>query len=143
LMARLHRRRLGTRALLPAAPRRAPTPTGRGARHDGGARVRLGLAANPGAGAPRGAALPVLRRARSDHAGGSRRPHRRQLPQQRAGEPTPAVQPLPRRPHGPGPVIRPAAQPGRWPMKIVGYALVTLGAVALVRGLWLLTPVAG
>ena len=28
-------------------------------------------------------------------------------------------------------------------MKIVGYALVTLGAVALVRGLWLLTPVAG
>lgn len=28
-------------------------------------------------------------------------------------------------------------------MKIVGYALITLGAVALVRGLWLLTPVAG
>lgn len=28
-------------------------------------------------------------------------------------------------------------------MKTVGYALITLGAVALVRGLWLMTPVAG
>lgn len=28
-------------------------------------------------------------------------------------------------------------------MKAVGYALITLGAVALVRGLWLMTPVAG
>src|SRR5699024_7184486 len=70
-------------------------------------------------------------------------PHRRQHAEQPAGEPTPAVQTLPRRPHGQGPVIRPAAQPGWWPMKVVGYALVTLGAVALVRGLWLMTPVAG